>query len=539
MTNIIDITEFLTALPHTRHEVILDFEKTRPQFVEIRDVMLETYYGKGNKDQNAVSFGESVIKDLKSCGTFYNCPPHQFYSFANTVMVDLDDKSPLLKILLSNYKAAKGHRAIPTIRCMLQTHCSMHGTGGEIRHFAYYDKDAGALYRSNFSNHMWRIDSNGVNIVLNGKEAVMFRGNPAIEALDHHAKPGEGLFDEIVLAPLVAQLDPDNDYGISVDDQVKIFEYWFYSLFFESTHPTKPIMCALGPAGSGKTSVLRRVGQILFGNSFDVSSMPESRKDFDASVLGSSYVVFDNVDGFRPWMCDGLSQVSTGTIFEYRKLYTNYETTIATPRCFLGITARTPKFARDDVSSRCLFLHTQKIEKTVPERDMIAQIANNRDALNAEINLRLQRIVSFLVQGSTPNIGSFRMADFANFCLQASLAFDEQDTMRGIFERITGSQATFTLENSSFADVFRLWVNDCLLEARSMTLENVRGEMTKVADEHKIELFGLNKPHSFRSQFMTNLDSLRNIGFSIKPTASKDKRRHKVWKFGPGTVQCS
>ena len=531
MTNIIDITQFIDRLPYTQHEVILNFERTRPQFKETRDVIVAAYYGKGNKDENALLLGEAIIRDLESCGTFYKCDSHLFYCYANLVMVHLGEKNELLRQLLGNYKIKRAQKVFPIIYYMLQDHCSSEGKRGSLHHFAHYDKETGVLYRSNFANHMWKIAPDGVEIITNGKDGVMFRGDALNAPLDFTAKEESGLFDRIVLSPLVAQLDPNNDYGISVDDQMKIFEYWIYSLFFESVQLTKPIMCALGSAGSGKTSVLRRVGRILFGMRFSVRTMPESRKDFDALVLRNPYLVFDNVDGYQRWMCDALSQIATGAALESRKLYTNYDTTREDPHCFLGITARTPKFARDDVSSRCLFLHTQKIENVISEEVLLAEIESSRDSLALEMNQKLQKIVKSLYENPDPVQTSFRMGDFASFCLKAAKGLGEEALIQSILERITGSQATFTLENSGFADVFRLWASDYLSESRLMTLETVRGEMSKVADEHKIELPGITKPHSFRRQFVTNLDSLRKTGFSIKQTANKDSRRHKVWEF--------
>ena len=533
MTNIIDITQFLDRQPYTQHEVLLDFEITRPQFKEMRDVIEEAYYDKGNKDRNARSLGKSIIKDLESCGTFYKCDPYLFYSYANVVMVHLQENDVLFKQLLENYEIGKAHNAFAAVYHMLQNHCHSKGTRGSLQNFAYYNKETGILYRSNFANHMWKISPDGIDMIPNGKDGVMFCGNSKAAPLDFTAEEGTTLFDEIVLAPLVTQLNPSTEYGISVDDQIKIFEYWIYSLFFESIQLTKPIMCALGPAGSGKTSVLRRVGRILFGPRFSVRTMPESRKDFDALVVRSPYLVFDNVDGFRPWMCDGLSQIATGATLESRKLYTNYDTTSEDPHCFLGITARTPKFARDDVSSRCLFLHTQKIKEVVSEDVLLAQIERGRDSLALEMNNRLQKIVKSLHENPESPPNAFRMGDFASFCLKAACGLGEEDEIRSILDRITASQATFTLENSSFADVFRLWAGEYLNETRYLTLEAVRGEMGKITEFHKIELRGLNKPHSFRSQFMTNLDSLRSIGFLIQQTTNKDEKRHFVWKFGP------
>lgn len=150
---------------------------------------------------------------------------------------------------------------------------------------------------------------------------------------------------------------------------------------------------------------------------------------------------------------------------------------------------------------------------------MLAQIEDNRDRLNAEVNIRLQKIVQSLAEHQAIPETSFRMADFACLCLRGAKDTQEKQELDGIFSRIDGSQAIFSLENSSFADVFRLWASDSLRDERTMTLEILRKEMFRITKECEIDLMGIEKPHSFRRQFVTSLDSLRKVGFSIQHTS--------------------
>ena len=56
-------------------------------------------------------------------------------------------------------------------------------------------------------------------------------------------------------------------------------------MFFPELFPTRPILAMIGEKGSGKTSVLRRIGQMLFGPKFQVMGMSHEPKDFDAAVI--------------------------------------------------------------------------------------------------------------------------------------------------------------------------------------------------------------------------------------------------------------
>ena len=73
-----------------------------------------------------------------------------------------------------------------------------------------------------------------------------------------------------------------------------------------------PLLAMIGEKGSGKTSVLRRIGQLLFGPKFQVMGMSHEPKDFDAAVTSEAFVVIDNADANVPWLDDKLAVVATG-----------------------------------------------------------------------------------------------------------------------------------------------------------------------------------------------------------------------------------
>ena len=91
-------------------------------------------------------------------------------------------------------------------------------------------------------------------------------------------------------------------------------------MFFPELFPTRPILAMIGEKGSGKTSVLRRIGQLLFGPKFQVMGMSHEPKDFDAAVTSDAFVVIDNADANVPWLDDKLAVVATGGTLKRRKL---------------------------------------------------------------------------------------------------------------------------------------------------------------------------------------------------------------------------
>ena len=106
----------------------------------------------------------------------------------------------------------------------------------------------------------------------------------------------------------------------------------------------------IGEKGSGKTSVLRRIGQLLFGPKFQVLGMSHEPKDFDAAVTGDAFVGIDNADANIAWLDDKLAVVATGGTLKRREYYTTNKLVEYPITAFVGITSRTPHFRREDVA---------------------------------------------------------------------------------------------------------------------------------------------------------------------------------------------
>ena len=89
------------------------------------------------------------------------------------------------------------------------------------------------------------------------------------------------------------------EQALSRSEQEWLFESWLYAMFFPELFPTRPILAMIGEKGSGKTSVLRRIGRLLFGPKFQVMGMSHEPRDFDAAVTGDAFVGIDNADAER------------------------------------------------------------------------------------------------------------------------------------------------------------------------------------------------------------------------------------------------
>ena len=162
-------------------------------------------------------------------------------------------------------------------------------------------------------------------------------------------QPDRSLWDTILLSPI-----PFHPDVLTLGDCRRLFRLWFYALFFPELFPTRPILALVGPKGSTKSFVLRKVGRLLFGASFNVMSLSNDPKDFDAAVTHDHFVAVDNADTPVRWLNDRLAVAATGGTLKRRALYTTNRLVEYPIRAYLGITSRTPHFHRDDVADRLL-----------------------------------------------------------------------------------------------------------------------------------------------------------------------------------------
>ena len=132
---------------------------------------------------------------------------------------------------------------------------------------------------SDFKNGIFRITSAEIKHIDNGADGVLFLTSSTCSPYSY-VEPANGSaeFD------LVPESTSVVGRYATRDECRLLIRLWFYALFFLELFPTKPILAFIGPKGSGKTSLFRRGGQILFGPDFNVVTLTDDEKDFDAAV---------------------------------------------------------------------------------------------------------------------------------------------------------------------------------------------------------------------------------------------------------------
>lgn len=148
---------------------------------------------------------------------------------------------------------------------------------------------------------------------------------------------------------------------------------------------TLPILSCIGSKGSGKSVLVRAIIKLLLGEGPDISSQPDTPRDFFAASTGWPVYGIDNLDCNPPrWFSDAIAAACTGVNQTSRQLYTNATPFTKPVTSAFAVTTRTALFAsRSDVTERVLPLFYGELDENQKrdDRELLQEVVSRRDAL--------------------------------------------------------------------------------------------------------------------------------------------------------------
>jgi hypothetical protein len=393
-----------------------------------------------------------------------------YLSFGNGFKVVLvDPRNSDFQQVIHEYEILPTTDLFKHLTAEIQLTGLKHGKLVHIHQFTYYSKDNQALYWYNNETKVYKISALGIEVCGNGVDGFLFKRDPNMHpfVLDISATKDDSLnrlfFDRISL----------KESAMEREDRLLLLEAWMLSIFFESHMQTKAILATLGEKGSGKTFALKFIGKILFGEMFDVVPLPNKPDDFDAMVCHSRLCAIDNADTKIDWLLDKLAVVSTGGTLEKRQLFTTNEVVKFKPKCFVAITARTPKFRRDDIADRLIIMPMKRIQGgPVPESDLISEIEDNRSHILTQIALRLKDVIVSLNAPGTHK-AQLRMADFFRLVAAVARSKNKMSRLPEVERILMQEQATFFLEEQPlFTYIHKVLTDDPSFLGKAMLMND-------------------------------------------------------------------
>ncbi len=372
----------------------------------------------------------------------------------------------------------------------LTAHALVHGEEVEPRRLAWWDRDRQALYLDCFDGTMLVLDGQEIRIANNG-DGCLFLSRPEwvpwqfVETTEQDKAD----FHRLILS---ANFDPES--VLAAEEAEAVLYAWNGSLYFGSIIPTRPICVAVGIAGSGKSTRARLLVRFTYGGSADVTPINRDREDaFDAMITGQPLAVFDNVDATIPWLNDKLAVLATGGEISRRALYTTNALVKYRADCFTLLTARTPRFRRDDVAERLLILKLAQLPAKLPEDLMLSEVKQKRSQLWSVWARELNAIVKIVREGLPEESLDFRLADWGRlFLVVLRHLHPDWPAERGkeILVKITSLQQSFLVEDDTLLGLLLEWLNEPGAErwGREFAATEIFSELSFAAADRHMEL---------------------------------------------------
>ncbi len=322
---------------------------------------------------------------------------------------------------------------------------------------SYYDSPSNTLLLHTGKKDVMYITKDGISKVIDGAYGIVFPWpitsdafNPVQPVLENATK-----FD---WAQMLFDKSLHNLVGITEEEAYAILKVWFMFLLFKDATISRPLLALFGQPGSGKSTLFRRIYSLLYGKNRSLGGITKP-EDFDQAVASDPLVVLDNVDTWQPWLPDRLALSASTSDIVRRKLYTDSDTVVLKRQALLGITAHNPKFGREDITDRLVLLNFERLQKFIPEGEMISEILAKRNQIWGAIVDDIQAVL----RQPMPNpadVPQFRVEDFARVGYWIASALNiAPDFSKGL-EALRSGQKSFNLdEDHILVEAIRTYVD--------------------------------------------------------------------------------
>jgi hypothetical protein len=301
---------------------------------------------------------------------------------------------------------------------------------------SFWAARTGAIYISNGDGQAAKITADGVQLVDNGTDGVLFAAGRTLQAW------------KITTAQDVFQTcEIFRNARCAASHALDLIRLWIYSL---PTNPrSKPPLCLAGEIQSGKTRLAKAIAE-FFGIPFVAAKVEESEEsNFWPSVDAGGIFTLDNADTKCRWLADALANASTDGCSQRRKLYTNSETVTLRARAWLCVTTANPTFASDaGLADRLLLVRmARRDDQETSDAALTDEILANRDAGLSHLAEALRAALADTAP--TPAGLNRRHPDFATFAVRIGRALNREAEAVTALKHAEADKSAFCLENDN------------------------------------------------------------------------------------------
>lgn len=402
---------------------------------------------------------EAIVGEFQKRGTLLH-DRTRCYAFlkGGRVLLPIESQHEGLELALFEYGLLPKDRLTADVIDTLRLTARSAGQETEVHAFSYFDRKTSSTYIYDFRGGVFVASPLGIKHCDNGVDGHLFVQNLKWKPFElaRYAHPRLDWRDWLIRGVAFS------DGNLTAHDSQLLIGLWVLALYFPQLFPTRPILALIGEKGSGKSSLLRRIGRLLFGPKFDVTTLTSKSDDFDAAITTDPLVVADNADDAPSWFADKLAVVATGGELKRRDLYTTNKLVDFPIRAYVGVTSRTPDFLREDVAERLLPIRVSRLPQFSAENDLLDALDEHREQLLAGLVADVQRATVELAKRRQDRIPTMtRLADFASFAIKvAPVIGSTEDEIRQLLERLDGQQVNLAAQDDALMTLIDQWLAD-------------------------------------------------------------------------------
>jgi hypothetical protein len=399
-----------------------------------------------------------VLSVLMERGKLICTPDRASYFFnRRTKALTRIDQDEFLTELYEEFDLNSTEEETRFVEEQILTVARRRGDQVQVHRLAFWNDETKTLYIDMNDGCICVLNGGGIEYRDNGTDDVMFLSDRRADPIEPDLTADLDNFHSLFSGLSLAGEDPMPAQALA------LLKVWTLSIFFLEALPARPILALIGEQGSGKTTLGRRLGLMLYGPSFQVGSFrsdPAGEDDFVAAITGRRLVVFDNADAHIRWLPDHLARLATGADIEKRELYTTNNLITYRADCMLAITSRDPRWKRDDVARRLLPVRMETIQGDKrPEKFLQKEMVNRRGTIWGALLTILNQIV-LSIRSAGESASSHRLADFHWFGSLAAPVLDLHTDFSTAMATLEQMQLALLAEGDERLELFALWVTE-------------------------------------------------------------------------------
>jgi hypothetical protein len=302
---------------------------------------------------------------------------------------------------------------------------------------SFWASRPGAIYISNGDGNAAKITANGVEIVDNGTDSILFYAGKT-------CSPWQLVPPQDIFGTCAIFREAHTSAGHAPD----LLRAWIYSL--PTSPKCKPPLLLVGEVGAGKTALAKSISQ-FYGIAPAISKVEEmTESNFWPCVNDGGIYTLDNADTRTTWLADTVAAASTDGSSRRRKLYYDAETVILKPRAWLILTSSNPTFGGDSgLADRLLVCRMERRESESSDSALADEIAANRDAGLSHLAETLHKALADTAP--TPGGLNHRHPDFAALAVRIGRAIGREAQTVTALRQAEADKSAFCLENDAIA----------------------------------------------------------------------------------------